>query len=180
MVHTISNNIYTTLFGRDTSHKSKTPRLDFALQLVIKFISAALPITAALFVSNLVYVLKYAGLTGFFISYFFPTALQLGSIYICSKVFPVQSPSGGGGEDSKHVYDLQNGALVADEKECSPTSVRSRLSLMFTSYRTPFSSRVLSHPVAVVIIGGLGVVLFLLTVGSLALHPQQLHCYSEL
>ena len=187
VVHTISNNIYTTLFRRDTSLKSKTPKLDFFIQLVIKFVSAVLPITAALLVSNLVYVLKYAGLTGFFIAFFFPTALQLASVWRCSKEFPPPASWGEGekGRDltgrrrSKHIYDLQNGALVA-ETECSPTSVRTKLSLMFASYRTPFSSRLLSHPVAVVIIGGVGVVLFLLTVGSLAVHPRQLHCSDQL
>ena len=77
VIHTIANNIYTTLFCRDTSRKSKTPKLDFLLLLVIKFISAVLPIAAALFVSNLIYVLKYAGLIGFFISFFSPLLSSL-------------------------------------------------------------------------------------------------------
>lgn len=181
VVHTISNNIYTTIFCRDTSRKSKSPKLDFLLQLGIKFISASLPIAAALFVSNLVYVLKYAGLTGFFISFFFPTALQLSSIWKCSKVFPLQGQGGRGQTPSlkRHVYDLQNGSLVAD-KECSTSSARSRISIMFSSYRTPFSNRVLSHPVSVVMIGGVGVILFLLAISSLTVHPSQLHCSDKL
>ena len=155
------------------------------LQLVIKFIAASLPIAAALLVSNLVYILKYAGLTGFFISFFFPTALQLSSIWRCSKEFPPHSHSGTRTRDhptgsvKKHVYDLQNGPLVAD-KECSGASVQSQISLMFSSYRTPFSNRLLSHPVSVVLIGGVGVLLFLLTVTSLAVHPRQLYCSDEL
>ena len=190
VIHTIANNIYTTLFCRDTSRKSKTPKLDFLLLLVIKFISAVLPIAAALFVSNLIYVLKYAGLIGFFISFFFPTALQLSSIWRCSKVFPPPAPDSfvsGCGQNrtsslrksAKHIYDLQNGALVAD-KECLTMSVRSRVSLMLASYRTPFSNRFLSHPVVVVIIGVVGVILFLLTLGSLGVHPKQLHCDDSL
>ena len=187
MVHTISNNIYTTLFCRDTSRRSITPKRDFVLQLVIKLISASLPIAAALLVSNLVYVLKYAGLTGFFISFFFPTALQLSSIWRCSREFPPLSSGGNGGRNreqkngsvKKHVYDLRNGPLVA-EKESSGVSVQSRISLMFSSYRTPFSTRLLSHPVSVVAIGMVGVVLFILTVSSLAVHPRQLHCNDEL
>jgi hypothetical protein len=187
VVHTISNNIYTTLFCRDTSRKSKTPKLDFLLQLLIKFVSAVLPIAAALFVSNLVYVLKYAGLTGFFISFFFPTALQLSSIWKCSKIFPPHPPPSDGGHSQKiplkgqkRIYDLQSGSLVADAKPVPTVSVGSRLSQVFASYRTPYSHRILSHPVAVVAIGAVGVILFLLTLASLAVHPQQLHCSSEL
>ena len=167
--------------------------MDFLLQLVIKFISAVIPIAAALLISNLVYVLKYAGLAGFFISFFFPTALQLSSIWKCSKIFlPSDSaPLWGSGrgqkhltnsrtKSSRHIYDLQNGSLVADKHRDTGMSVRTRVSLMFAGYRTPFSNRFLSHPVTVVIIGGVGVILFLLTVSSLAVHPAQLHCSDEL
>ena len=191
VVHIMANNIYTALFCRDTSRKSKTPKLDFLLQLVIKFISAILPIAAALFISNLVYVLKHAGLTGFFISFFFPTALQLSSTWKCSKLFPPhtnerEGEGEGEGEGEKQpslkMHNvLQNSSPMGSTEKCSTSAlIRMRLSHMFASYRTPFSNRVLSHPITVSLIGGVGVVLFLLTLGSLAVHPKQLHCTSEL
>ena len=181
MVHTISNNIYTTLFCRDTSKKSKTPKLDFVLQLLIKFISAVIPIAAALLISNLIYVLKYAGLIGFFISFFFPTALQLSSTWRCSTVFATGDKIRGTTsptlkEDDK-AYHLQN-SLEMSERKCS-NSIKSRISQMFASYQTPYSNRFLSHPIVVSVIGVVGVLLFLLSIGSLAVHPKQLHCSSK-
>ena len=177
MVHTISNNIYTTLFCRDTSKKSKTPKLDFVLQLLIKFISAVIPIAAALSISNLVYVLKYAGLIGFFISFFFPTALQLSSTWRCSTVFAtgdkIRGTTSPTLKDDK-AYHLQNSSEMS-ERKC----LKSRISQMFASYQTPYSNRFLSHPIVVSVIGVVGVLLFLLSIGSLAVHPKQLHCSSK-
>ena len=56
---------------------------------------------------------------------------------------------------------------------CGFRSLRKRFSLMFVSYQTPYSSRFLSHPLMVCLIGGIGVALFLLGVCSLAVHPDR-------
>jgi hypothetical protein len=178
VVHTISNNIFTVLFCRDTSKKSKTPKLDFILHLFIKLVSAVIPIAAALLISNLVYVLKYAGLTGFFISFFFPTALQLSSTWKCSRVFSGLAGGERNGTPSLMQQNcLQNGSEMAEGK-CSIVT-ESWLSRMFTSYRTPYSNRFLSHPVVVCVIGGVGVLLFLLGILSLGVHPEPIFCADE-
>lgn len=181
VIHTITNNIYLTLFGRDTSKKSKTPKLDFGLQILIKFITAVLPIAAAMLISNLVYVLKYAGLMGFFIAFFFPTALQLSSTWKCSKVFGTRAGSGVDSpllREGAKACQLQNGSELS-YRNLSPSS-QSKLSQMCASYQTPYSNRLLSHPITVIVLGVSGLVLFLLAISSLTVHPNQLHCNSKL
>ena len=193
--------------GRDTSRKSKHPTRDCVLHYVIKFISASLPIVAALFVSNLVYVLKYAGITGFFICFLFPTALQLRSIWVCSKEFSDDSAGVGvtvemkkigkvpllDEEEKKGEKEKEGEEEDGEEKEQKKGSakkrrqnwsamfghLRRRLSLMFSSYETPYSSKYLSHPVAVVLIGSVGVILLLLGVSSLGVHPEPIFCQDQ-
>ena len=85
VVHTTVNNIYTVIFGCDTS-------LDTGLkwglvQRCMKFVAAILPIFIAMFVSNLVVVLNYAGIIGFFIAFFFPISLHLRSQWVCRQTF---------------------------------------------------------------------------------------------
>ena len=179
VVHTISNNIYTVLFGRDTSSKSQHPKRDWALQFVIKGLSAILPIAAALFISNLVYVLKYAGLIGFFICFFFPTALQLSSIWVCNREFGTAKIAAGYHDASKPLvgenerpYSLQSGSEMSSYGDSSKSSP----CLKSTTYHTPYSNRVLSHPIAVGVIGAVGVALFLLALVSLGVHPEMRHC----
>ena len=112
MVHTIVNNIYTVIFGKDTS-QDKGRRLCL-IQLSMKFVIALIPILIALFVSNLVYVLKYAGLAGFFVALFFPIILQLKSQWVCVNRFhymididsPVQSQSHDNETPSFEIDDL--------------------------------------------------------------------------
>ena len=89
--HAISNNIFMLVCGRDTSRKSKHPKRDSLIYFTIKLVSAVLPIVAALFISNLIYVLKYGGTSSFFICFIFPTALQLASTWVCCKTFAPQS-----------------------------------------------------------------------------------------
>ena len=174
MVHTIVNNVYTVLMGQDTTEKPKY-NYDCAIRLSIKFIAAALPIVAALFVSNLVYVLKYAGLIGFGMCFFFPTLLQLQSQRVCKRVFgplfllsqqaasQLNGKTGGGGTTEK-----ESTPLLSTQDEGEPVGK--------LVYMTPYSSRFLSHPVTVVIIGSVGAVLFVLAIAGLAVHPSEVTC----
>lgn len=43
-------------------------------------------------------------------------------------------------------------------------------------YMTPYSSQVLSHPIAVGVVGAVGVCLFILTLASLGVHPTAMSC----
>ena len=80
------NNIYLVLFGRDTT-QAAVGWSTIIGRMVLKFLCALTPILVAMGVSNLVDVLKYAGLLAFFTSIFFPTLLQLSSQYACVKEF---------------------------------------------------------------------------------------------
>ncbi len=170
--------------GKDTS---KTPthrykKYDWLFRLLMRLVAAVLPVLAGFGVANLIYVLKYAGLFGFVVCFGFPTALQLRSIYVCKKTFAHTFVSVSGdkltSEDEKS-HELDQ---VMSTKEKAPllsvfeTKEKDKRDL----YMTPYSSKVFSHPIAVVIIGILGLLLFLLTIGSLFVHPTTEVCYSDI
>ncbi len=92
-VHTVVNSIYVIITGKDTSEKPthRFARYDFVFRLFLRFVAAVIPVLAAAGVSNLIYVLNYAGLFGFGICFGFPTALQLRSIYVCKRKFANKS-----------------------------------------------------------------------------------------
>lgn len=86
IVLTMVNNLYIVVFGKDSAEASKTWKTFFFL-LVMKFTAALLPIIVALAVSNLVTVLKFTGLAGIFLAFFFPTLLEISSEWVCRKKF---------------------------------------------------------------------------------------------
>ncbi len=120
VIHTIVSNVYSVVFGRDTS-QDKGWEL-FFIQISMKFTVAFLPICIAMFVSNLVYVLKYAGLAGFFIVLFFPITLQLSSQWVCYRTFayllysvdPITETSLGYDEVDNGTFDTGKMAVSAD------------------------------------------------------------------
>eukprot|EP00731_Ephydatia_muelleri_P006520 Em0003g768a len=79
------NNLYQVIMGRDTSQRKHS--YDGLILVAMRAVVAILPIVCSLFISNLVYILKYGGLVGFLTAFFFPLALQLASQYKCVKVF---------------------------------------------------------------------------------------------
>ena len=85
VVMTMVNNLYTVIFGKDSSEQCDW--LHFAILVGMRLGGSILPILAAMGISNLHYILNYAGLVGFSICFFFPTALQLGSQWVCKKTF---------------------------------------------------------------------------------------------
>ena len=171
LVHTIVNNLYIIIVGHDTSKTStyKYKWLDFLLRITLQFFAALLPILAAFAVANLFYVLKYAGLMGFNICFLFPTILQFRSIYVCRRCFSTHSISISGTrspeEEKQSLLRVQEGTLFQDKK----TDERAQ-------YMTPFSSRIFSHPVAVVIVGLLGFCLFVLAIVSLGVYSDKVIC----
>ena len=183
VVHTVVTNLYIIITGKDTSKKPthRCARFNWLLLLALKLVSAVLPILAAFGISNLIYVLKYAGLLGFCICFFFPTLLQLRSIYVCKKRFAQTHVSVSGshagdesGSDSKgdlHHHSEKKPLLSVQELQG-----KKKRSL----YMTPYSNRVLSHPVVVCIIGGIGIVLFCLTFASLFVNPKRELCLDGL
>ncbi|KAL5487354.1 hypothetical protein EMCRGX_G019943 [Ephydatia muelleri] len=169
VVYTIVNNLYTVFMGRDTTQKVYS--YEHIIILVMKVVFAVLPIVASLFVTNLVYVLTYAGLMGFFICFFFPTSLQLASQWKCSKVFGALCKA----YNPEHRSNNQDGTKAEEEEPFLSDGKIQKLPCNSPShnpiYLTPYSSRVLSHPIAVCTMGGFGFCLFAFAVASLQYPP---------
>ena len=176
MVHTVVNNLYIIIMGRDTSkpipHKYRW--LEFSFQICLRVIVAILPILAAFGIANLIYVLKYAGLMGFNICFFFPTALQWRSIEVCKSKFTQNCISVSGTHEKESLLKTAKDSSVSKQSLLSIKQVNGEGKRM--RYMTPFSSKIFSHPVAVGLVGLVGVVFFLLTLASLAVHPEQSMC----
>ena len=183
MLQATTNNIYCLLTGRDTSEEAKR-KYDWLLLLLLRLSFAVISILAAFGIANLVQVLRYGGLIGFGI-FLFPAFLQFQSIRVCKKLFvsvvatrkenfPMSkvTPEQGGNSD---------GAKGKSSQTESSTEAATLLSVQdqvkeSTLYMTPYSNRILSHPVAAVVIGIMMALLTLLTVISLFVHPQKLTC----
>ena len=178
VIHALANNVYTVL--QDVTSRTKH-KFEWIIRPILRFILAVIPLFPALFISNLINVLGYTGLSGFAICFLFPTALQLQSQRVCKKLFgdsyqmkrSEQQPC----EQSK------NCRITSDV--CTETvpllSVQRKPAVLDSKqlYMTPYSNKVFSHPVAVVILGTLGVILFLLGIVSLFVKPDTLHCQAN-
>ena len=168
VVLTMVDNIYTVFFGKDSSQAPKT-WTTFFIRMGMKFVSAILPILVALAVSNLVTVLKFAGLIGFFICFFIPTLLQLSSQWICVKTFKAALEPRTTLQDNSFCSDNEQPRAKSAENAPLITSPQVKPSEL---YMTPYSN-IFSYWPAVVIIGGVGVLLFALTVASLFFAPSK-------
>ena len=177
-VHCAVNNLYMIITGRDTSKKPKW-RFDWLLRFLLRFFAAVFPLLASLGVANLIYVLKYAGLFGFGICFFFPTILQLRSIYVCQKKFAGVQVSLSGSYSKSHNDKSPSPELKgAIGKEQAPLLSIQELEGKDKRhlYMTSYSNIVLSHPIFVSIIGVVGVVLFVLAFASLFFQPHRILC----
>lgn len=190
-VHAIMNNIYIIITGNDTSKKPKW-RYDWLLRFFLRLVGALLPIIAAYGVANLIYVLTYAGLVGFGVSFLFPTVLQLRSTFVCIKKFRntgVENirlnslPTRGTDESELSDSIYANGVEDYYDSDANHVS-KEKLPLLREKaedndchlYMTPYSNAVLSHPIFVGAMGVIFVCLFIVTCISLFLKPQQLTC----
>ena len=198
VVVTLVNNIFTILFGKDTTQVPNTWKfwlIRFSMTLTV----AISPIMVSFGVANLFVVLNYTGLFGFVLCYFAPTILQLRSQWLCVKTFEGgataaagrtvtagEAPDYSSDEDSNH-RSITGGPVI---QETTPLLLPSRdgsgfewstyveeikygfrtyIDKMRTRrdlYVTPYSIWFSYWP-AVMIIGSVGVVLFLLTVVGL-------------
>ena len=166
-IQPIANNIYSVFFKQDTRKRSK--RCDQLLKVLIRLFAAITPLSVAFGVSNLVTVLQYSGLPGFILSFVFPFVLQLQSIRVCKKIFcgvcTVQTFSFMTTDSTEKAksdsMELNTGANIIHSPQEKKAQNESSL------YMTPYSTRILSHPITVIIIGAIGQLLFLLTIASL-------------
>ena len=163
------NNIYTVVLGKDTTqHKGWYYTL---IHLGMKFLAASLPIDVSLFVANLVFVTKYAGLTGFFLCFYFPILLQLRSQWVCQKMFShtlnnIKMPA--------HVQVNCSSEITEKIPLLSSSSVpfTKRLSIFLCgkgapSYTTLYSLPYLTSPIVVIITGIITASFLIITIASL-------------
>lgn len=154
-VFALSNNLLVIFTGSDSTelNKHKYGRL---ILIVLRLLTAALPIVASLFIANLVYIVTYAGLLGLCICYLFPIILQLRSQYVCHKtfgeVFSEVTSSSVGGEELPLLAGRHHRA--------------SGLRWKVKTYYTPYSN-IFSHPFIVIIFGVVALVTCGLIIGSL-------------
>ena len=186
MLQATTNNIYCLLTGRDTSEEAKH-RYDWLLLLLLRLLVAVISILAAFGIANLVQVLKYGGFVAFGIL-IFPALLQFQSIRVCKKLFVAVVATRKESFPMSNLVREQQDASSDDGKgkgsqtesgtEAAPLlSVQDQAALKESSlYMTPYSNRILSHPIAVVVIGIITAVLCLLAVVSMFVHPEKLTC----
>ena len=179
-VQTMANNIYSLITGHDTS-KKPNHRCNWLFNLLLRAFVAILPILAALGIANLVYIIKYSGILAF-AAIILPAGLQFQSIRVCKKTFlPLLA------KDKKNfpMSELQQNTQETSDSDKEVSKGMEKSPLMSNQdckatplYMTPYSSRVFSHPVAVVITGILGTILYLLIISSFVCHPEKLTCSS--
>lgn len=189
------NNIYTVITGNDTSKNHKW-KYDWILRFSLRFIAALLPLLAAFGMANLIYVLKYAGLVGFGVCFLYPTVLQLRSAFVCIKRFSIINvqlnltnnghSTGTTKEEVENTSELTNDKNIKSEsngEEGTGKMTQEKAPLLEEEpkskrqlYMTPYSNRVLSHPIFVGIMGAIEVCLFILSFAGLFVQPQKLRC----
>ncbi len=149
------------------------------LKIALRFVLALLPVLAAFGVANLVYVVKYLGLFAL-ANMIFPGLLQIKSILACKKEFsfvktisesPANSRTRGRWKSKKSKVVKKDGRLF--ELLSSFCSFRSGARAV---YMTPYSYPVLSHPVSVGVVVGVGAVLLVLVFSNLFVQPEKLTC----
>ena len=174
-MHPLANNIYSVFLGPATCRLKRNKNCDRILMLLIRLFAALLPIAVVFGVSNLVQVVQYSGLTGFVVCFIFPAALQLQSIRVCKRTFRdvhtarTQYTLAAADPTEKKLPDKTNTELVNSLQDKKPWNESSL-------YMTPYSSRILSHPIAVSILGIIGLLLLLATIASLFVRPDKLYC----
>ena len=187
------NNIYTVITGNDTTKNHKW-KYDGVLQFSLRFVAALLPLLAAFGIANLIYVLKYAGLVGFGVCFLYPTVLQLRSTFVCIKRFSITNVhlnlTNRKNSTSKKEFEADkssNDKNVSKEESKSEDTAgkvsQEKAPLLEEDpknkrrlYMTPYSNRVLSHPIFVGTMGVIQVCLFILSFAGLFVQPHKLRC----
>ena len=154
-----SNNIYSVLMCRDTSEAMKTWK-DRIGKLLFRFVIAVTPLIGAIFISNLVTVLKFAGLFAFLILFIFPILFQFQSKRLCiqklenseyvSTIFENHDVSVG---TESHISDQP----VSPRRHKSPSHRRTAFNNQFLKFlfdveaRTPYSGWYSNNLVLIII-----------------------------
>ena len=133
--------------GVDTSQANKV-RYGRLVKMSLRVVCAIIPITAALFATNLVFIVKYGGILGLTMCYFFPIALQLKSQYKCYLVFGDNGNQNENSNSGSHASDDQQQPLLLRQAIREDTI---RHPWWYNpAYSTQYAT-VLSHPVSVIV-----------------------------
>ena len=151
MVMTMINSLCIIIFRKDSVQVSETWK-GFILLLLLKFLAAVVPLLVAMAVSNLVEVLKFAGLSSIVLTYLIPSVLQLASQRVCKKTFA---------KALEPVEEEQDGIENKKSKETSPLVSSTKIDESVL-YMTPYSNMFSYWPSAV-FFGLFGLALFLVS-----------------
>lgn len=190
LIVTVANNLYIIIMGVDSTQANKR-RYGRLVNIALRVICAIIPIFAALFITNLVFIVSYGGLLGLSMCYLFPIALQLKSQFRCYVVFGDANQQDNdsnypavASEDRQQPVlfgnanqqdDDSNSPSIASEDEQQPLLLRQarRKDQVVKSpwwwnpaYSTPYAT-VLSHPISVMIFAVLSCVACGLAVAGL-------------
>ena len=168
VVHVLVNNIYIIITGRDTSEKGKW-RFDWLMRMLLRLVGSVTPILAAMGLANLIYVIKYGGLFGYIVCYFFPAVLQVMSVRKCLRTFR---------NTQEAVFDRSGSDVYNASGEGDETAplVGRRWMSHDRSYMTPYSIPILSHPIFVSVMTVFLVVIFGMIFGSLFVKASPMQC----
>ena len=167
--------------------------MDKLLRFLLRLVVATVPLAAAFGVSNLIFVLKYAGLLGFGVCFLYPTILQLASTYICVREFgnkakpnTKSSAAGRGGRPGESseleqrnrndMTELSEEAKLGQGKEEKSPLLSEKQDTDSKLYMTPYSNAVLSHPIFVGTVAVVEVCLSVLAFASVFVKPNLLAC----
>ena len=163
-VTTMVNNLFVVFVGKDSAQASES-LASFIVLLLMKFVIALLPILVAMGVSNLVTVFRYAGFVSFILNLFLPNLLQLRSQWVCRKTFQTLGSKFVSPKPSSSQVDSGKNR-IRSETEGSPLLITSLSRASHSAYyMTPYSN-LFSYWPAVVVIGGVDMMLFILTLAG--------------
>lgn len=175
-IHIVANNLYTVIFGKDTTEHKTCKFLFF--QFVLKLTAATLPFVVAMFVANLVTIVTFAGLFGYFLSFYYPILLQILSQWKCYKTFAKSNdqslPRASFFNFISCISDTTHADMPAiNGKETTPLLIQPppKTSFNFFTdsrlYYTPYSIPFLSSPAVVIAVGIITLSFLILTIVSL-------------
>ena len=130
-----ANNAYSVLMCRDTSEAKKTWKGRIG-KLLFRFIFAVAPLIGGIFISNLVTILKFAGLFSFITLFLFPILFQFQSKRLCVQKLENNQDA------SSEVFTL-NDVSIETESEISDQPVSPRYYESPLQQRTTFRNQFL-------------------------------------
>lgn len=175
MVLVTKDNLFTVLTGQDAvtggseDEGRRTKVRKRVIRITLSVIITVVPLIGSFFVANLVDIIRYGGLLGFFLACFFPALLQLKSQYdsyrtFCEAIEQAQMDS----DESKTKDDNVDEETPLIQEFPEVKYFRWKNPCYTTPYETLFS-----HPYMVIVMSCIGIIAFCLTIVSLPVRVHQ-------